>query len=387
MSTFIVPLTQIKEILPHPNADRLELAKVYDWTVVVQKGAYLPEQEVIYVPVDSILPWDLEQHLFPPESKIKLNKSRIKAIRIRGVVSQGMLVNPYEVPNFNINAYDIEQDVKDALGITKYEPAVAETPGQMRAKPKRAKNRNFKEYIDIYNLKWYDRMFQDGEEVYISEKLHGTSFRCGWVKNEPNTLWKKFLNLFGFLPEWEFCWGSRRVQIQNKIFHKGFYETDVYTKIVKQYDLMNKIPKGYVIYGEIVGDGIQKNYTYGCGPGEHKLYVYDIQKDGKFLSYIEPYHCSPRSGHDFAEPMVPDFKTEIELMGLEAVPCLYVGPYSKEAAEFYRDGDSTIAGQKIREGVVIKPTIEKECSIGRKVLKFISDSYKLKNDQDGTDFH
>lgn len=394
MSSFSVPITEVREILPHGNANALEIAKVYDWNVVVQKGRYKAGDKVIYVPVDSILPWELENRIFPPESKIKLRKSRIRSIKIRGQISQGMIIDMEDVrekiaPFQSTWRYESDIDVSEYLGITKYEPPAEELPSFMSLTPKKKKgNPEFKKYTDIENFKYYDRMFQDGEEVYISEKLHGTSFRAGWFPMVADTMWKKVKKFFGYLPEWEFCWGSRTVQIQIKGSHNGVHIEsqgvnfdDVYTKIVKQYDLKERLPKGYAVYGEIVGDGIQKNYSYGCGQGEHKLYVYDVminnvwQNHDMFRATIEGLNNLLRARTSWGQ---------LPHMSLQRVPELYVGPFSKEIADKLRDGDSVIGGQKVREGIVIKPVIEATCSIGRKVLKYVSDAYYLK---DNTDFH
>lgn len=381
MSTFKVPLTTIKEVLSHPNADRLSIAKIYDWHVVIQKDKYKVGDAVIYVPVDSILSQELEAKIFPPDSKIKLNKRRIRSIKIRGYVSQGMIINPNEVAGlFEVDWRKLltyEDDVSQELGITKYEPEVKDIPKQMQAKAKKKGNSFFKKYSDIENFKYYDRIFQDDEQVYISEKLHGTSFRAGWFPMEVNTLWKKFLKLINKLPAWEFCYGSRNAQIQDQLLgHPGFKSEaqgvnfgDVYTKMVNQYNLKDIIPEGYAVYGEIVGEGIQKNYTYGCKNGEHKLYIYDIMFEGKWLDY-------------------PAFKRNLDRIGLTPVPKLYLGPYKRETLDKLRDGDSTIADQKIREGVVVKPVVETVAGCGRKILKYISEAYYMKQaETDGSEFH
>ena len=62
-SNFRVPISIIKEINNHPNADRLEVAKVYDFNVIVKKGQYKIGDTVIYVPIDSILPKNLEEKI------------------------------------------------------------------------------------------------------------------------------------------------------------------------------------------------------------------------------------------------------------------------------------------------------------------------------------
>jgi RNA ligase (TIGR02306 family) len=388
MASFKVPLTRVCEVLPHDNAERLEIVKIYDWLVVTGKGNFNPGDQVVYIPVDSILPPEVEDFLFPMTSKIKLSKHRVRSIKIRGHISQGMVVDPQDFAKLgkSLDAYHDEDDLAEYLGITKYEPPDCALPQnlQVKKKPKKG-NPNFTKYTDIENFKWYDRVFQDGEQCYISEKLHGTSFRAGWYLNEANTIWKKVKKFFGLLPDWEFCWGSRNVQIQCKLYHKGYYNEDVYTKMVRKYDLMNKIPQGYAIYGEIVGDGIQKGYTYGCGPGEHKLYVYDVKYTG--VKHPQQYLNYQLNTDDetLGPDHLPTFKAFIEGIGLTPVPCLYVGPFKRDILEQHRDGDSTIGGQKVREGVVLKSVWEANAACGRKCLKVISDAYYLQNDN--TDFH
>lgn len=367
MSTFRIDLAEIREVSKHPNADRLDVVKVFDWSVVTQKDKYKVGDQVIYIPVDTLLTQDFENILFPPDSKITLDRHRIKSIKIRKQISQGMIVNPSE---FTLDYV--------RLNTSKYEPPVSSTPRHMQLQPKKNKPeiKAFKKYTDIENYKYYDRSFQDGEMVYISEKLHGTSARYGWFKSEANVWYQKLLKFFRLLPEWTFAYGSRNVQIQAKLFkkHQGFQSEaqgvnfdDVYTKIVYQYDLKKKIPKGWAVYGEIVGDGIQRNYTYGCKENEHKFYAYDIMIDGRYLDY-----------HNFTEAC--------EFLGLTPVPSLYVGPHHPTMVEKYRSGDSTIEGQKVREGVVIKPLEETTTpALGRKVLKAINDDYYLL--KDNTDFH
>lgn len=389
MSSFNVPITTIREIQVHPNATALEVAKVYDWNVVVRKGEYKAGDNVVYVPVDSLLPQNLEDKLFPPGSKITLNKHRVRSIKIRGQISQGMIISMDDVqdelaPFQKEWHYGSDIDVSTFLGITKYEPPINEIPSHMKVKSKKKGNPAFKKYTDIENFKYYDRLFQDYEHVYVSEKLHGTSFRAGWFPMQADTIWKKIKKFLGVLPKWEFCWGSRTIQVQVKGSHGGYYNPnqgvdfgDVYTKMVKQYDLKKRIPKGFALYGEIVGSGIQKGYTYGCAEGEHKLYIYDVLDtiDNTWLDYFK---------ENSDKPLFPLLVYE---MGLERVPELYVGPFNRNLIDAFRDGPSTLGDQSVREGIVVKPMIEKTSSIGRKVLKYISEAYYLKNQEDGTDFH
>src|SRR5271166_788083 len=143
VSEYKVPLTTIKEIFEHPNATSLEFAKVYDFNVIVGKGQYKIGDHVVYVPIDSILPLELETKLFGSESKIKLNKGRIKQIKIRGQYSQGLIIGLEHLgPPFSTANIDgvLETDFSTVLGITKYEPPAAAYQGSntsvKRDKPK-----------------------------------------------------------------------------------------------------------------------------------------------------------------------------------------------------------------------------------------------------------
>lgn len=367
MSELKVQVVSIDEILEHPNAERLELARIAGWNCVVRKGEYKAGDKVVYIPIDSVLPGELEGRLFPPDSKVRLEKSRIRTIKLRGAISQGLVITLDEAqlaPDTPVGT-----DVAEKLGITKYEPPMSgpsgESRGNKRAGARTGVNSNFHKYTDIENFKHYPNLFEPGELVYVSEKLHGASARYGWFPTEANTFWKKVRKFFGLLPKYEFCLGSRNVQLQDRKYD-GFYATNLWGKIAEQEKLHEKLAYGEAIYGEIVGDGVQAHYTYGCGKGEHRFYAYDAQVNGQWLDYYE-------------------FGSFCDRKGISRVPTLYVGPYDAEFVSSLRDGTSVIGGQPVREGVVIKPLVEKTCMIGRKVLKYISDTYLLKPDM--TDFH
>ena len=132
-TTYKVPYTSILDVQPHGNADRLEVATVFGFQVVVNKGRYKVGDKAVYIPIDSILPELLEYKLFPPDAKIKLHHHRVRQIKIRGLASQGMLIAPSEIEHIVSAKYlKDEQDLKLILGVTKYEPPVKNTgtPGK-----------------------------------------------------------------------------------------------------------------------------------------------------------------------------------------------------------------------------------------------------------------
>lgn len=361
MSTLKASVEKVAALSSHPNADRLELATVLGWQCVVQKGRYKEGDLVVYIPIDSVLPEELEAKIFGPDSKVKLHNHRVKTIKLRGAHSQGLVVEPTDL---GISGSEGD-DVTAKLGITKYEPPL---PGFQSfngsSKRKKVENSNFKKYTSIENVKNYTKLFKPEDDVVITEKIHGTNFRAGWVPFEANTLFKKIKKLFGFAPKHEFIFGSHNVQLDLDLLSKP--EDNVYAWAVVQHDLMNKLQKGEVVYGEIYGPNIQKGYHYGKKDKEKGLVVFDIQKDGKYLDRQE-------------------FLNAIEAIGVSIPPTVFKGQFGAADLNKLVDGDSLLdPSQKTREGVVIKPAKENTCYAGRKILKAINPEYLLK---DPTDFH
>lgn len=376
MSNFKVPLTQIKEIRPHGNAEKLEIAVVYGFQVVVKKDVYMVGDPVFYVPIDSIIPQKLEDHLFPADAKIKLTKRRVRQIRIRGLASQGMLIDAEDIAQVygDIDMSEIEKDYAQELDIIKYEPQVTidnpGAPGSRKAR-KPLENPNFHQYNGLDNIKWYPEKFKADEFVVLQEKIHGTNARAALMPFVANTLWKKVKKLFGFAPEYEFCYGSNQVQLQNKAGHKGFYGEDVYGKTFAALNVQDKLKPGEAIYGEIYGQGIQKNYSYGTQ--ERKFILFDVKvtnEDGT-TRWLNPDEVA----------MYADQR------GFQMVPELYRGHFnSLEFVKQYTIGNSVLCpDQKVREGVVVKAYKDYDEFGNKRALKVISEAYL--DDHSNTDNH
>lgn len=366
MSTFKVPLLQITEIHNHPNADRLELAIVAESPVVVGKGQYRVGDTVVYVPIGSVLPPAIKDRLLQ-NSKISLG-NKIKAVRIRGIVSQGLILDPKEHNIASaIGALTVGEavDVSKELDIKKYEEA--ERPistGSGKTARKRPGNPLFRYYTDIENVKHYPNVIPDGELVWITEKLHGTSFRCGWFPKTTLTFWERVKKFFHRpIERYEFLYGSRKIDITASRGYIGWYGEDIYGSVAKKLDLANRIPKGYAIYGEIVGPGIQKNYSYGYK--EPTLFVYDIL-DTENNIWLDAEEGS----------------TMARMLGLATVPLLAdAQPYNRQAIEeTYVNGQLSVLDEIAREGVVVKPLRDRiDNRVGRVIFKFINPEYLMKD--------
>lgn len=156
MSEFHVQVVRVGEITKHPNADSLGLTKVFDYPVIVRLGDFQPGDLAVYVPVDSVVPADDLQWAF------LAGHLRIRARRLRGIFSMGLLThaNP---------SWTEGQDVCEAMRITKYEP-----PEPMTTGGENEHNPGYMPvYTDIEGLRRWPDVLIPGEEVVISEKIHG----------------------------------------------------------------------------------------------------------------------------------------------------------------------------------------------------------------------
>jgi RNA ligase (TIGR02306 family) len=115
---------KIKSVVSHPNADRLDLVKILGYQCVTERGLHKEGDLVIYIQPDSVLP----ENAVWAESYRKYSPGRIKAVKLRGQWSEGIIVKPEQVDFILLESSDCIQsedegrDVSDELCITHYEP-------------------------------------------------------------------------------------------------------------------------------------------------------------------------------------------------------------------------------------------------------------------------
>ena len=115
----------IGEVKAHPNADRLDLAKILGFQCVTQKGLYKGGEKVVYIRPDAVLPeldWAVDYRKYSPK--------RIKAVRLRGEWSEGIIV-PFEILPVDLSGFEVGADVTEVIGVTHYEPPM---PQDLQAK-------------------------------------------------------------------------------------------------------------------------------------------------------------------------------------------------------------------------------------------------------------
>lgn len=134
----------IRDLQPIEGADRIEIAVINNWKVVVAKDVgHKVGDAVVYCEIDSFLPIEPEFEFLRKTSYKKMGDEegfRLKTIKLRGQVSQGLILplkDAYQIyqrkaPNLSMGWFE-GLDVSDMLGIVKYEPPIpAQLAGQVK---------------------------------------------------------------------------------------------------------------------------------------------------------------------------------------------------------------------------------------------------------------
>lgn len=383
MSEFKCEVVQVT-IEPHPNGEFIELARIGDYLSVVKKGEFQSGDLAVYIPEQAMLPaWLLSKMGFVDafSGKGKLHGAggnRVKAAKLRGIVSQGLMLkcesdtHGYLVKNeTDTIPVGFGDDLAEFLGITKYEPLV---PSHMRGNIIGVDFHATHGY-DFDNLKKTPDLFEDGEEVVITEKIHGTLLAiCVVPEKDANEKYYR-----------------GRVTISSKgMGAKGFVldhndEGNIYAQTVKKYGLLdsmfekfgeisNQSNKPVFLMGEVFGvtlggKGVQ-DMTYAGVPLDFR--AFDICLGNR--ENANYFYWS-------------SFKDACNTMKIETVPLLYKGSYFKEMVLNLTDGQTTI-GKGIREGVVVKSFNEAYHPLyGRKIAKSVSNAYLLRKTKDATEYN
>jgi len=170
MAIFEVKVVEVS-IEPHDNADALEIANIKGYQCIVRKGEYQTGDTAIYIPEQALVPKAILQEMNlwdDTKEKGKLvgkQGDRVKAVRLRGRLSQGLLYpNKENLP--------VGSEVSSELGIEKWEPPI---PTQMSGQVAGVHGYTIK--YDIENIKNHpevvDFLIENGVKVQLTEKIHG----------------------------------------------------------------------------------------------------------------------------------------------------------------------------------------------------------------------
>jgi RNA ligase (TIGR02306 family) len=293
---------------------------------------------------------------------------RVRTVKLRGVYSECLLIPfKYLAPKALENNVKEGDDMMEILGVVKYEPPVRQVQLASGRKIKYKDNPNFGVYYKFPNLKNVAGMFTSEDHVEITRKIHGTNARYGIVKKTKLSIWdkvKKFLHIADEWAEYEYVYGSHNVEKGSD--SQGFYSTDVWRTMAEKYKIKEKlwdyvktyvtpeeVGSGIILYGEIYGAGIQKNYDYGLKDME--FVGFDFVQNGTYLASVSAKYT---------------IKYIIELPYVEI---LHKGLWSQEIQDRYVF-NNFIEGTKVpHEGIVIKHISGER----NKVAKVINPDYLI----------
>ncbi|KKW11162.1 MAG: RNA ligase, DRB0094 family [Candidatus Gottesmanbacteria bacterium GW2011_GWB1_49_7] len=343
-SELIIEVCEIIEIRPHPGANKLDLCTIKGWQTCTPKGCYQTGDKVVFFPPDTLIPVKLAERLgvasylkqLPQRSNDDKYQGRVVAIRLRGEASYGFVARPDDL------SWPIGTDVADYYGVGKWIPTPkvingdAETP-----------HPNFYVYTNIESYGNFPNVFQEEEGVIVTEKLHGTNCRMGLIHEDGS---------------WIPMAGSHHIRRkpidkQSRTSSYWIFFDDKVRAALGAVGNAHSAAHSVIIYGEIVGPGIQDMH-YGLT--KPALYVFDISVDGKYLD--KPKVIAVCTSHKF-----------------NMAPVIYTGAFHKNFIQEWTSGPTLICrpedtkkGFKGREGCVIAPLKEHlspELNFRRTIIK------------------
>lgn len=435
MSDWQPQVVEITKSYKHPGADALSMVitSIGDYPIITRLDEYKPGDLACYIPIDSIVPDTEQYHFLCPRKYIDMEDAEkkivkvpigpkyevgnvpehnriIKAKRIRGEYSQGMLVplpkldlvrvycNGKLTDHLKERTDPVARDlgttillredvgvvfsvicyyhgsevmvevlpylfkagdsVAAILNLTKWEeeeeentPRTKKGKGQQESPPKGWSIPHY----DIDGMRKHTIAIEPGELIVMTEKIHGAN--AGFCF-DGEKLWCKSRNFY-------------KKPIVSWTDGEGVFHTkeadDQWWDIAHRYDLEEKLKQfpGLVFFGEVYGN--VKGFRYDCeivgGTLNTRVRFFDIW-DTKTMKYLD----------------YPKYKEICESLCLDMTPELYRGPWiGKEHAYPFAEGKTTLGGLHIREGFVLRPETERfsERMNGRLQMKLVGEGYNL----------
>lgn len=366
MSTFTCDVIEcvVKE---HPNADALDIIEVGLFNSVMKKGVFKNGDLAIYIPEQAICPEEVMKACFCWDDEKNRGKlagagyNRVKACKLRGILSQGLVM---PIPS-GLNV-ELGQDVQTEIAVEKYQPKIPSSFFGANQPKIAGAFHGYTPSFDVENLKKYKNAFEVGEEVRVTEKLHGTCCVIG-------AFTKEAIRSFGINQDNLY---RDRVYVGTKsltkrgIVYNPNDDSYIYSKIPKELGVLDALVceieelektsasiASLVFIGEIYGPGVQKGFDYG---EEYKRF--------RLFEIYFSYTANPSHFHTTDLSYINRICAK---HSIPQVPVLYTGPYYNSLIEL-NAGMSTLIPSQIREGIVIRS------ENGDKLFKYVSEAYLLR---------
>lgn len=340
----LVKLVTVDSVRPVANADALDLVSVGGWNVVSQKGLYNPGDQAWYFEIDSLLPLDNPAFAFLAARGVREYEGRpyhrLKTVKLRGQISQGLLVPYAELSVAAGGTYT------EALGVLKFDDVFTVNAGNgdtAGSFPSQFGSKTDAERVQNLSGVW-SQIQAERSEWMPTEKIDGCS-----------------LSVFR---DFE---GNLRVCSRNWEVKDG---GNVYWNAVRQYQsLVDLLPPGDGFQAEIYGEGIQGNRL---GIKGKRIAVFNYTSGGSALGYDD---WPDKFLHEATDANLAPIFTDSAGHTLSL-------PETLEEAVAQADGiKSTISKDRLAEGIVWTHRDGKVLlDLGRHCFKVVSNKWLLKNE-------
>lgn len=397
---------------PLPNADRLVGLNIFGFTIITAKGGIQEGDTAVFFPAEAQLSLQLaaganlhrhsDLNTDPTQTGYLEDNRRVRALKLRGTTSTGLLLPVAEVAGiFDVPVEALEVGVSfdhiDGVEVSrKYrvkEPVIVDREGRKVAQAfKRVDSTLLPEHIETDQYLRNEHMLHDDDILIVTQKMHGTSARfANTIVRRELAWWERALTRLGVKiadTGYDTVAGSRRsIKDPHNPAQQHFYGVngDVWTDYLGRIE--QSIPKGYVVYGEIIGwtkDGapIQKGHTYNEPHGENRLYVYrvaTVNPDGVIndLSWDQVRAFAAARGLDTVPELWRGFKRDFDLASFVEVD------FARNQLAYAASGNRAYTDQPVPlseggtgkdEGIAIR--VERGGSIPL-LFKFKNDSHYL----------
>ena len=303
-------VVEIKEVFPIEGADKIARVVVNGNSVVVSKDVQAGDKMLYFVSGtqlnaefcsrNNLLDRAEENYDTSQKGFISYKQRRVKAIKLRGIVSDGMLMPMKSLLPFlewtSIDSLKIGNEFTDINGnalcqkyIVPVKPSTqgsGQTPKANKLKDLIVDNQFRFHHETEHFVKHLDK-FKEDTEIIITRKMHGSSLILSNVLVNKALSWKeKLAQFFGVKvaeSEYGLIWSSGKpkgrlpkgLESETNLWESSnpsYYTSDIWARAYKE--IGHTVEKGSSIYAEIVGKGIQGDgYTYNQ---EYGIYVYRI---------------------------------------------------------------------------------------------------------------
>ena len=337
---YLAKVVRIENFKPHtdPEVTRLKCCVIDGFNIICgidsEPGLYIYFPTACCINPDFLRYANLYRHKElnndPEQSGMFDDNGRVKAIRLRGELSEGFILPAVMLENYIVSVTNVNYEAEEGIefdsveheGKTfwinkKYIPKNTRTPGapgsgnrggkQPKGLDKLIENQ-FRFHYDTTLIKKCPNVIKPNDLISITEKVHGTSTIHARVLCKRELTWKQKIArwLTGHeFDDYDYLYSSRTV-IKNRHYNKnvtsGFYGVDVWAeadKIIKPF-----LQKGMTIYAEIVGflpNGgyIQKGYDYGCIPPSTTNKFPDNEPRSYYITNSDGTHTKYKLGEQF----------------------------------------------------------------------------------------